>query len=217
MNKKSKYVTYNYSSLDESIINDIICYNDENIDNILDFFDLDSVSGVNVYIKTKNDFDEIVKSIRKNDLEVPKWMVGLSDYNGNIYCVSLNDYKNTSHSIVLSNYDNALLEYKKMIIHEIVHHVNIEFCNKMNYPTPPKYLSEGIAQVLSNQKEKLKNVFNYSLEDILHSDNCYNGWYLLTKYILNNYSKEYYLSLFKNNEYANTEIKRIIDAMKNND
>ena len=50
--------------------------------------------------------------------------------------------------------------------------------------------------------------FNYSLEDILRSSNCYNGWYLVTKYIVENYSHDKIIDLLLNKNKAE---KFIID------
>ena len=48
-------------------------------------------------------------------------------------------------------------------------------------------------------------IFNYSLDDILKSNDCYFGWYLMVKYIIENYGKEYYLRLISDNKLAISE------------
>ena len=75
--------------------------------------------------------------------------------------VSLYDYKNTSHSYDKNNFDKALNDYKKNIIHEFVHFVTYLFCKKYSLNYPLKYLSEGIAQYLSKQKDDINLKFDY--------------------------------------------------------
>lgn len=216
MKKESKYIIYEYDIKEEDLINKIDSYINDNALKVFEFFDLEfnhEKATVKIW-NTKEEFDLMVKKFRNSDNEIPKWMVGLADNDGHINCVSLDDYKNTSQARILENYSYALDYYIKGILHEYVHYVNSLFCKKHNYPYPVKCLLEGIAQVLSNQKENFNKEFNYSLEDILNSNNCYDGWFLVVRYILNNYSKEYFLSLFKDNEYSNNEIKKIFKEIK---
>ncbi len=119
-----------------------------------------------------------------------------------IYYLSLNDYKNTSHAFDKSDYDIRLNSYKKTILHEFIHYVNRYFCKINNCEFSCKYLAEGIAQYLSNQNDSNLLQFNYSVDDILNSNNCYNGWYLVTKYIIENYSQDFFLDLLKDREEA---------------
>ena len=126
----------------------------------------------------------------------------------------MHDYKNTSHASILDDYQYALEYYKKTIIHEYVHFVNVLYTNCRNYPYPLKCLLEGIAQLLSKQKENLKCDYNFTLEDLFDSDKCYNGWYLTVKYIIEVLGKDYFLNLFKDRDYAKEEIKRLYPEIK---
>ena len=63
-----------------------------------------------------------------------------------------------------------------------------------------------------NEKEKLK--FVCSLDDLLNDNNCYNGWYLVFKYIIHNYSHEFILELFKDDIKAQELITNIYDDIK---
>ena len=74
------------------------------------------------------------------------------------------------------------------------------FNKKYGVRLTSKYLVEGIAIVLSKQNENKNLYFNYSLDDILNSNNNYNGWYLVTKYIIDNYSQKFIMELFKDKE-----------------
>ena len=216
MVKEGKYIIYEYDIEDKELVDIVDSYIDENAERIIDFFELkDFHDKAKLKIwKTKQDFDKRVKERRNNGQDVPKWTVGVSDFVGNIDVVSLNDYQNTSHSKILENKEYALDYFKKNILHEYVHYINNIYSKNINNPYPLKCLTEGIAQYLSNQKENIKDEFNYSLEDILNSNNCYDGWFLLIKYIINNYSYSYLLSLFSNNNYATKEIEKIINDYK---
>ena len=64
------------------------------------------------------------------------------------------------------------------------------------------YLVVGLAMVLSKQNENTELNFNYSLDDILNDNNCYNGWYLVFKYIYEYYSHDVIMELLKDNNKA---------------
>ena len=85
---------------------------------------------------------------------------------------------------------------------------------KYNLDYPVKFLSEGIATYLSGQKENMNISFNFSLKDILKSDSSYNAWYLLVKYIIEYYDKEYFLELFRNRGKAIEEAPRLFKEAK---
>ena len=72
------------------------------------------------------------------------------------------------------------------------------------------YLREGIAIYLSKQKENIALDFNYSLEQILETDvnkRSYEAYYLVTKYLVENYDKDFVIELFKSNRQANEFLK----------
>ena len=83
----------------------------------------------------------------------------------------------------------------------------VYFVKKNNCSFSIKCLSEGIAQYLSNQKSDSVLKFNYSLSEILTSNQCYNGWYLVTKYIIEKYPRELFIELLKDNNRAEKFIK----------
>ena len=124
-----------------------------------------------------------------------------------VFYLSLNDYKNTAHKFDKKHYKEAFEHYKKTLVHEFVHFVNLECFNRIRKcGRPAKYLSEGIATYLSGQKDNKKIIFDYSIDDIMHFDynkSCYDGWYLVTKYLVENYDKQFVLSLFESNREAN--------------
>ena len=107
-----------------------------------------------------------------------------------------------------------LEKYKKVILHEFIHYVNQYFCKLNNCNFSCKYLAEGIAQYLSGQNDNKLLKLNYSIDDILNSNNCYNGWYLVTKFIIENYSRDFFLELLKDREKSNRFLKKIFSDIK---
>lgn len=209
-----KYAKFYYEKQDEDLIKGLDEYINKDVEDIYSFFDptLERVKANITIISTKKEYDNIVKK-QSNIDKVANWNIG-NTYGGNITYVSLHDYKNTEHAFKLEDYDKALDDYNKTIVHEYVHFVSILYKKKNNIGKSLKYLDEGIAQYLSHQRDNSKSDFHYSLEDILESKSCYMGYYLMVKYILDNYGKEYYLKLLSDNDYALEETKKIYKQIK---
>jgi hypothetical protein len=214
MEKETKYYRINYSKGDEDLIVELVDYLDQKREDIFNFFDstLQKEKVTINIIPTKKEYDEIAKKIRGVD-EIPKWSIGFA-YDDIINYVSLHDYKNTSHAFTEDKYLERLDYYKKTIVHEYVHFVADLYRKKNNIGHRIKYLNEGIATYLSGQKEDMEIPFNYKLEDILEKNNSYDAWYLLTKYIIEEYGKEYFLELFGNNEKTSKEVSKLFKEAK---
>jgi len=209
MKKDTDYYIFNYCEEDADLIDELEEYLNSKQDEIFNFWGSDIPKEkveINI-IPTKEEYDYIAKTYRKVD-EIPKWSIGFS-HDDKIEYVSLHDYKNTAHAFEKDRYLENLDYYKKTIVHEYVHFVAGLYRKKHNISYPAKYLNEGIATYLSGQKENVEIPFNYSLEDILNSNNSYNSWYLLTKYIIEGYGKDYFLELFGNKELAFSEAPRL--------
>ena len=211
MQKSSKYATFNYQEDDIDLIDQLAECLDINAERIFDFFGVDIPKQkitINI-IPTKKEFDEIFISDHEwthsiSDFKVPDWAIGYFK-NNQITYLSINDYKSTSHAFKKEDYPSAILYYKKTIVHEFVHYVNELFKTKHCCSYTEKYLSEGIATYLSKQKENKNLEFNFTIEQILSYDmkkTCYDGWYLITKYLVENFDKEFVFELFKSNRKA---------------
>ena len=214
MEYMSKYAKYTYEKQDEDLIKGLDEYINRYAEDIYLFFDptLERKQAKITIIPTKKEYDEWFK-VKWNRDEIPNWDIG-NTYEGNITFVSLHDYGNTQHAHWLKNYEQALIDYNKTIVHEYVHFVTILYQIKNNINKPLRYLTEGIAQYLSHQRDNLNLNFHYSLEDILESKSCYIGYYLMVKYILDNYGKEYFFKLLSDNDYALEETKKIYEEIK---
>ena len=214
MKKIFKNAIFEYDKEDEDLILDLSNYIDEHVDEIYNFFgnDIEREIPYIKIIRTKEELDKIYRKYNKLDDNGPiaKWLIGFTNDDG-IFYLSIKDYKSTTYTFDSNDY---LEEYKKTIIHEYIHFINYLFNKKYNCFLSLDYLVEGIAQVLSNQNDNVELKFIYSLDDILNSNDCYNGWFLVMKYILDNYPKELILELFKDEEKTLKFIIDIYDDIK---
>ena len=216
MNIINKYSNIIYDEEDTSLATMLSDYLNLNAEKIYNFFDPDlERKSVDINLMTKKEYDVLHNDVYHGD--VPKWSVGFYD-GKSINYVSLNDYKNTSHNI--DNYEEALSYYLKTIVHEYVHFVTSLYCIKNNLDQPIKYISEGIAQVLSGQRDNDVIKFDYTEKDILDENNKYGAWYLVTKYILDEKGKDCFFELLgdrnKAKEFVFDEINNIDKYYSNN-
>ena len=214
MEKITKYAIFNYSEQDQDLINLLDKYINEHAEEIYTFFDstlFRTQVKINI-ISTKQQYDEIVQK-RRQTIETPTWEIG-SYYDGTIEYVSLHDYKSTAHAFSPEKYKESLEYYKKTIMHEFVHFVVGQYIAKNNTNKPLKYLNEGIAQYLSHQRDDINLVFKYSLDEIVNSNNCYLGFFLLTKFIIEEKGKDYFMTLLRNRERAIMETPKLYKEAK---
>ena len=214
MERITKYARFNYVKEDEDLIVELDDYLNRKAEDIFDFFDSSlqrEMVEINI-IPTKKEYDEIAKKIRRVD-SIPDWSIGFS-HGDKIEYLSLHDYKNTAHAFSEDRYFEKLDYYKKTIVHEYVHFVEGLYLKKNNSQAPAKFLNEGIATYLSGQKDNISLTFNYTLEDITESKSNYDAWYMFTKYIIEQYGKDYLLELFRNREQAIKEAPRLYEEAK---
>ena len=203
---ESKFATFNYEENDKDLIESLSEYLDTNAMAVYDFFEIDipeNKAVINI-IPTKIEYDDLYRKTRKlsDDYKVEGWNIG-NCRNGIITYLSLHDYKNTTHAYKDVPFEEALDYYKKTILHEYVHFVNENFNKVHDCCYTEKYLVEGIACYLSGQKDSQKIPFNFTCEQILNRGNSYyNAYYLLTKYFVENYDKDYVLDVFQSNRQA---------------
>ncbi len=214
MQKISKRAIFNFEESDSTLINELSDYldDDKNIVPIYEFFEVeepDKKIKIEI-VPTKKEYDEKFKVLGNYppDYIVQDWMIGCFNSTKNkILYLSLNDYKNTSHAFKPDDYDKALNHFKKTIVHEYVHYVTELFAKKHNCGWRAKYISEGLAICLSHQKDDMKLKFNYHLDEIINGNAHYNAYYLLTKYLIENYDKSFTFKLIESNRKAHEFLK----------
>lgn len=204
MIKESKLAIFNFNEIDKSLIHELSKYIDDNYQKIYDFFEV-PVSKEKVKINiipTKQEFDTLYVKFHNlpQDTVVPKWVVGTCD-RGQINYLSITDYKNTDHAFPKKDYDKALDSFKKTIVHEYVHFVNDIFNKVHKCKESDKYLVEGIATYLSEQYTQISPLFANTLDEFINKT-CYHDYYLVTKYLVENYDKKLILQLFQSKELA---------------
>ena len=217
MVKESKFAIFNYKDIYGDLINDLVEYLEKEAKEIYDFFGIKESYNkpiINI-VSTKKEFDEYFKE--EYGYEAPKYSRGIFKRDGSINYLSIKDYSNTTHAFKEEDYDNAFVDFKKTLMHEYVHYVNSLFNQTSDCGPTAIYLREGIAVYLSRQKENESIKFDFSLDDILSNNTkkkIYNAYYLLVKYLVENYDKSFVLELFKSNRAAKEFlIKELFDGV----
>lgn len=219
MTKENEFAIFNFKLCDQDLIHELDGYISKNAQNIYDFFEIKKKDKaiINI-IPTKAEYDAfyIKKYNLKEGQKVPKWAIGSRADDGQIYMVSLFDYKNTSHAYEEKDYNIALVRFKKTLLHEFTHFVNLEFQKERKCSYTETWLSEGLATYLSGQKtDKKIEGFPFTLQQLMPQksfDSCYDGWYLLVKYLVENYPKQKIFELIESNRQAREFLKDILYA-----
>lgn len=208
MQKENKFAIFSYKKCDEDLIDILSNYIEEKAKIAFKFFEVNPPKN-KVKIKivsSKKEYDDYyIKMFNlPANTKLKGWMIGNFNFEKNqITYLSLHDFKNTTHSLNNVSFDEAIDYYKKTILHEFVHYVNGLFRLKYNCGYPEKYLREGIATYLSGQNENAIPNFDFSLDEVLDANNNnYNAYYLLTKYFVENYSKDFVLNIFQSSRQS---------------
>lgn len=205
MQFESERAIFKFEESDSDLIQLLADYLDSHVDNIYKFFEVNMPKEklvVNI-IPTKEEFDVLSRQAWGQS---EKWMIGFYKNNEIIY-LSLHDFKNTEHRAKYLAPKEALEYYKKTIVHEYVHYVNDIFKKVNNCGYTEKYLSDGIATYLSGQHENEDLPFDFTCEDLLTRGDMYSGYYLVTKYFVENYDKTFVLDIFKSNRRSREFLK----------
>lgn len=194
MIKESKYFIVKYNNIDyiDKLLNDI----DNEAIRILEFFNIkgfNKKAELNI-INTKKEFSKLIKELI--NLDDDEYGIGFVK-DSIMYCLSFEDYKSTYYK------DDTYEDFVKTIIHEFVH-----FCQTKK---SIRCINEGLACYLSKQYENKDNiVFDCELDDLLNDKMVnYDNYYLIVKYIFDNYDKEYVDRIISDKEFARSEIEKI--------
>ena len=184
-----------YTKDDLDYIDNLVNYLKNNYKDIMNFFNLKEFNK-KIEIKLWNDINLYRNNMSdKYNVKIPNWEVGRG-YRGKkgiyIDLLSFNECKKAK------GHNNDKLEYLfSVLIHEFVHVCQFEY----NDSTPTlTWFNEGLATNLSGQYKNCPYIITSSLQDILNAKSNYNNFYLMGKYLLNNYDKEYTLKLAKDKE-----------------
>lgn len=213
MQKESKFALFNYNQCDTDLIEGLSNYLDENAHIAFEFFNIqhnvDEKVKINI-VPTKKEFNYLYIKNRNLPLDyhVPDWLVGTSIFNKRqIIYLSLHDYKSTSNPMKDEPFDNAFDYYKKTILHEFVHFVYGLYREKNNKGNTIRCFGEGIACYLSGQRDGKNIKFKASCEKLLSGGASYDQYYLVTKYLVENYDKNFVLQMLSNENLASDFLK----------
>lgn len=208
MTKESKFAIFEFNKSDEDLVAELSDYLDQHGHVAFDFFEVD-VPEEKVVIKivpTKKEYDEIYKRDRQlpDDFPVAPWSVGSFIFSKRkVLFLSVKDYKNTTHYMKDAAYPDLVNHWHKTVVHEFTHYVNALFRVKHNCGYTMKYLGEGIATYLSGQREGQKIKFDFTFDNLWGTEKfSYVASYLVTKYFVEHYDKEYVLEVFQSNRQA---------------
>ena len=86
---------------------------------------------------------------------------------------------------------------------------------KTNNKSSIRCINEGLACYLSNQLCKKDFVFNASIDDIVNDKYVdYDNYYLIVKYIFDDYDKKYCDKIIYDKDFARSEIVNIYNSFK---
>ena len=123
---------------------------------------------------------------------------------------------NIADQIKYTTHKNASDErIKGTALHEIVHQCHHVFHNDYRGIT---WFAEGLATNISNQDYELKNLnecdFDKLRSDFRHYKGSYSFSYTLVNYILNNYTEEEIIRLYKEPDYLRKRAEMIFQEAK---
>lgn len=219
MKLETKTAIFNFKEDDKCYATVLAKYIDAHFCEAFNFFKL-KFCGQKVeidIIPTKQEYDKQFKKENNfsDDLVVSKSSRGCF-LNGKILYLSINDYKNTTHAFEPDDFEHAFEDYKKTLMHEYVHFVNELFKQEHECGRTEKFLSEGIAIYLSHQKDNQEICFDFSCDDVLdYKHTNYNAYYLLTKYFVENYDRNFVLDILQSNRRSRKFLqKELFDKAK---
>lgn len=206
MKKESKFAVFNYNENDNCMIEELMSYLDAKAIDVYKFFEVEPTEKAQIIIvPTKKEYDSLfnMENGRPQDAKVSLSSRGSLTRDGKILYLSIADYKNTTHAFSPGEKEQAIELYKKTLVHEFVHFVNVCFNKKNNCSFTEKFLVEGIACYLSGQKEGKNIDFNFEIDDVLNREKQpYDAYYALTKYFIEHYDKQVVLEIFQSSRQA---------------
>ena len=207
--KKRKCFEFEYTTLDEEYIDELVSFIEEKYTDMMLFFDLDIIEKI-VHIKLFDDLELFRNTCGAlwRGKEVPSWLCGLSFRNQKedyIFTLCLEEYKKTKghHHCTLDN-------LKTLILHEFIHICHKRYTNIKI----PIWLGEGLATYLSHQYDGEDLFFDATIEELLEGGTSYMNYYVMVSYALNKYGRNYILRLLKDEEYVKNETYKLYEEVK---
>lgn len=179
----------NYPEIDKEYAQLVIDKLKNNYKRIMNFYNIDKIKNKIIITiwNNKNNYNKFFKE--KYNYLVADWEIGRAINNQKETTINIITYK---ESLNCKGHNKDTLDNNlKLIIHEFVHICHFEYNNHQKQLI---WLSEALATNLSNQYSKIEQIINTELKDIIEGKANYKDYYLMGKYLINNYSKEYILN-----------------------
>ena len=199
-------IVINYQREAEVYLNDLLEHLLNSRIEIYNFFGITPKNKIEInIIPTKGKLDEIFKA--NFNYDASEFVVGFTPIDKDryqIYLLSYNDYKNTVHHY------KSFEDYKRTLIHEFVHIINVIFSNGL-FPITPIW--EGVATFLSKQYEDSHEI-KVSEEELLEGNCDYRNYYALLSLITRSYNHEDVLKILNTNIDGNIVIEEVLKVQK---
>lgn len=200
MKKELTDITIHYHECDLTYIDEIIRKLDEKGNEIIQFFNLEHLENhLNIYLW--ND----IKQFEENVHPQHSYTIGKTNFkNHRIDILSYQEIlKREGH-----DYD-SIDSIPYLILHEFVHICHLQYAG-LEYGC---WVSEALATTISGQYDQEPLNMNCNLEHLLNGT-----WYIcyatIGKYILEQYGREYFLKLAKDQLFAIQETEHLYEETK---
>lgn len=211
MIKELEYMIIEFTEKDLDYFDSFIKRLEEVSNEIVAFFDMNEF-GEKINIKIYDSLDEFrdycfSRKFLDSTGNVPLWLCGLTcDFN--IVTLTLDEYRKTK-----GHYNATLEDLEMLILHEFTHACE----NKKRKVSKKHYLwlSEGLASSLSHQMDKVEPMLNATLDQMIDGEHVdYKNYYAMFKYVLDNYGRDYILSLVDNYDLLISDTPRLYEEAR---
>lgn len=200
MKIESDKLIINYTNNDKKYIKTLEEKLDKNINKIMNFFDIKNINNkieINI-LENKEIFDiEYKKHYNKESNE---WNRSFID--NSVYILSYKDYRDTIF------YRDTFDEFVNSVLYEIT---QILYKNRNN-DLSMKYINEGLKIYFSNMFDDIDSnkKFDCDKDKITNEiDIDYIDYYMIMKYIINNYKRDFLLKLIDDKSFAYDNVDKI--------
>ncbi len=203
MTKETEYFVIEYTDNDLPYIDRLCKDIDNKAKEIIAYFNIDKINErfSLKLISTKKEFSQTIKEL--THFEDDEYGTGFVK-DKKMYCLSYLDYKSTYYK------DETYDDFVKTIIHEFVHTCHMFVVKGMSI----RCINEGLACYLSKQYENKEIELDCSIEDILENKYIdYKNYYIILKYIVENYDDNYVHEMIYNKEFAKKEIANVFQNL----
>ena len=202
MEKELKHIKLTYTDKDLPYLDNIVNILEVKTRLVVELFEIEKFSTKVELFDTREKFEEWVLKQRTTK-KVYDWEIGVSS-SSMIGVLTLDEIKKNPKKANFNYEDMA-----KLIIHEFTHKVHHAY-NYDNF-NACKWLSEGLCVHLAEQGKNDK--FTASLDEVINGQTDYSNYANMFDYVLDNYGKNYIMSLARDNDLLLEETPRLYEEV----